>query len=296
MQHVITLIAQDGNIVPINDIVSMIEREGIKMRDSGWITRGEAYDIYVDGEVPETLKRLLEMRAHESKADLAVQPVNGREKKLLISDMDSTMIRQECIDELADMVGIKEKVAAITERAMRGDIEFEDALKERVALLKGVTVAQMQQVFDERIKLMPGARALVKTMRKRGAYTVLVSGGFSFFTARVANAIGFDTEEANVLMLQNETLTGEVREPVLGKESKRDALLNFCKERKVSPDLTIAVGDGANDALMVEAAGMGVAYHAKPRLQKAAKVRIRFCDLRALLYIQGIPRSDWAVG
>ncbi len=282
--------------MPINDIVSMIEREGIKMRDSGWITRGEAYDIYIDGEVPETLKRLLEMRAHESKADLAVQPAQGREKKLLISDMDSTMIRQECIDELADMVGIKEKVAAITERAMRGDIEFEEALKERVALLKGVTVAQMQQVFDERIKLMPGARALVKTMRKRGAYTVLVSGGFSFFTARVANAIGFDTEEANVLMLQNETLTGEVRPPVLGKESKRDALLNFCKERKVSPDLTIAVGDGANDALMVEAAGMGVAYHAKPRLQKAAKVRIRFCDLRALLYIQGIPRSDWAVG
>lgn len=282
--------------MPINDIVSMITREGMNMRDSGWITRGEAYDIFVEGEVPETLKRLLEMRAHESKADLAVQPVHGREKKLLISDMDSTMIKQECIDELAEVLGIKEKVAEITERAMRGDIEFEAALKERVALLKGITVAQMQQVFDERIKLMPGSKALVKTMRKRGAYTVLVSGGFTFFTARVANAIGFDTEEANVLLMENDILTGEVRLPVLGKESKRDALLNFCKEKRVSPELCMAVGDGANDVMMVETAGLGVAYHAKPRLQKASKVRIQFCDLRALLYIQGIPRTEWATG
>lgn len=294
MQYVITLIADKGNIVPINDIVAMIEREGLNLRDSGWITRGEAYDIIVDAEeVPDTLKRMMEMRAHESKADLVIQPLQGREKKMLISDMDSTIIQQECIDELADLLGIKEKVAAITERAMRGEIDFPAALRERVALLKGITTEQMEKLYEERITAMPGARTLVKTMRKRGAYTMLVSGGFTFFTSRVMNKIGFHADEANVLLMNGNALSGEVREPILGQEAKRDALLNVCKAKGLSPSAVIAVGDGANDVPMLQEAGLGVAYHAKPKLQRVAKMRVNFCDLTALLYAQGIGRDAW---
>lgn len=296
MQYVITLIADKGNIVPINDIVAMIEREGLNLRDSGWITRGEAYDIIVDAEeVPDTLKRMMEMRAHESKADLVIQPLQGREKKMLISDMDSTIIQQECIDELADLLGIKEKVAAITERAMRGEIDFPAALRERVALLKGITTEQMEKLYEERITAMPGARTLVKTMRKRGAYTMLVSGGFTFFTSRVMNKIGFHADEANVLLMHGNALSGEVREPILGQEAKRDALLNVCKAKGLSPSAVIAVGDGANDVPMLQEAGLGVAYHAKPKLQRVAKMRVNFCDLTALLYAQGIGRDAWVV-
>ena len=295
MRHVITMIAsKKGNIVPINDIVSMIEREGIELRSSEWLTRGEAYEIVVDKDLPDILKRMLEMRAHESKADLVVQHMDGREKKILIADMDSTMIRQECIDEIADAVGVKDKVAAITEKAMQGEIDFEDALRARVALLKGVTVAQMEQIFKQRITFTAGAKYLVQTMKKRKAHTVLVSGGFKFFTSKVAAAIGFNEDYANMLQVVDDQLTGQVIDPVLGADAKLEVLQELCRRRHVSPQKVMAVGDGANDLQMVKAAGTGVAFHAKPILQKDAQIRLRFCDLSALLYVQGIPRYDWA--
>ena len=295
MRHVITMIAsKKGNIVPINDIVSMIEREGIALRSSDWLTRGEAYEIVVDEELPPLLTRMLEMCAHESKADLVVQHLEGREKKVLIADMDSTMIRQECIDEIADAIGVKEKVAAITEKAMQGEIAFEEALRARVALLKGVTLAQMEQIYKQRITFTAGAKYLVQTMKKRKAHTVLVSGGFKFFTAKVAASIGFNEDYANMLQVDEEALTGRVIDPVLGADAKLEILQEVCRRKHTSPKKVMAVGDGANDLEMVKAAGTGVAFHAKPILQKDAQIRLRFCDLSALLYVQGIPRYEWA--
>jgi phosphoserine phosphatase len=294
MQQVITVIAsKKGNLVPINDILSMIERHDMTLQKSEWITRGEAYEIMVDKELPATLARMLEMCAHQSKADLVVQPAQGREKKLLIADMDSTMIRQECIDEMADVLGVKPQVAAITERAMQGEIGFQEALRARVALLKGVTLAQMAQIYKQRITFTAGAKYLVRTMRKRGAHTVLVSGGFTFFSERVAREIGFHESHANVLHVKNDILLGTVCDPILDAEAKQAILQRLCEKHLLPLHKAMAVGDGANDAEMVKAAGTGVAFHAKPILQKHAQIRLHFCDLSALLYVQGIPRYQW---
>jgi phosphoserine phosphatase len=225
--------------------------------------------------------------------DYVLQPMKTREKKLLIADMDSTMIAQECIDELADLVGKKKEVAAITERAMNGELDFKAALRERVALLKGLTQAQLGTVYRERITLTPGARTLVQTMKARGAYTMLVSGGFKFFTSRVGEAIGFDANEANKLEAKNGILTGKVIEPILDKESKRDSLHRAAKEKGLSLVHTLAIGDGANDLPMIKDAGLGVAYHAKPIVRADAAAQINFNDLSALLYVQGISRASW---
>ena len=225
--------------------------------------------------------------------DYVLQPLAAREKKLLISDMDSTMIAQECIDELADLVGKKSEVAAITARAMNGELDFAEALRARVALLKGMTQTQLTDVFQQRITLMPGAKMLVQTMKKRGAYTVLVSGGFKFFTNRVGAAIGFDANEANKLDAVGGVLTGKVIEPILDKNSKREALLRIAAERNIPLPATLAIGDGANDVPMLKAAGLGVAYHAKPIVRAETRAHITFNDLSALLYVQGIPPAEW---
>jgi len=232
--------------------------------------------------------------AHHAAVDAVLQPVASREKQLLISDMDSTMIRQECIDELADAVGMKPYVAAITERAMNGELDFESALRERVALLKDLPLNELERTYRERITLMPGARTLVQTMRARGARTLLVSGGFTYFTARIAEAIGFERDEANHLEVADGKLTGTVRAPILGKEAKRRSLLAAAHHYGIALERTLAVGDGANDLPMLRQAGLGVAYHAKPLVEAAAPARIRFNDLTALLYIQGIPQSEWS--
>ena len=224
--------------------------------------------------------------------DVVVQPAVNRRKKLFLADMDSTMIGQECIDELAAFAGLKEHVAAITERAMRGEIAFEPALRERVALLKGLPVTVIDEVLRDRISLTPGARTLVGTMRAHGAHAALVSGGFTLFTDRVAAMIGFDENRANKLtIIDGHKLAGTVAEPIFGRDGKRAALIELRDELGLAPHETMAVGDGANDLDMIAEAGLGVAYHAKPKVAEAAAARIDHNDLTALLYLQGY-RSD----
>lgn len=225
--------------------------------------------------------------------DWAAQPALGRKKKLLLADMDSTIITAECIDELADFVGLKDRVSAITEAAMRGDLDFEAALTERVALLKGLTEGQLSSCFEDRIQLMPGARTLVQTMKANGAYTALVSGGFTYFTRQVAAATGFDMHRANVLELKDGALTGRVIPPICGAQTKLDTLNDLTKRHALNEAGIIAVGDGANDIPMIEAAGLGIAYHAHPKTRKAATAAVRYNDLTALLYFQGYNQAEF---
>jgi len=240
-------------------------------------------------------ERLRESLAGEP-IDVVVQPDATRRKRLLIADMDSTMIGQECIDELADRVGLKARVAAITERAMRGDIAFAPALRERVALLAGLPVSVIAEVIAERIRPTPGGSVLVATMRANGAHTCLVSGGFTLFSERIAAMIGFDGNRANRLAVADGRLTGRVEEPILGREAKLAALEDLTARLGLAPAATLAVGDGANDLAMLLAAGLGVAYRAKPKVAASADARIDHADLTALLYAQGIPRADFVDG
>ena len=226
--------------------------------------------------------------------DIFVQPQANRRKKLLLADMDSTMIGQECIDELADFVGLKEKVAAITERAMRGEIAFAPALRERVSLLAGLDAGVVDKAIAERITLTPGGRALVQTMRAHGAYTALVSGGFTLFTAPIAAKIGFDENRANELLVMGGVFVGGVVEPILGKAEKLKTLLELTEQHKLTTEETMAIGDGANDLAMLEAAGLGVAYRAKPAVASAAQARVDHGDLTALLYAQGYRVQEFA--
>lgn len=223
-----------------------------------------------------------------SSIDYIAQPAANRRKKLLICDMDSTIITVECIDELADFVGKKAEVAAITERAMNGELDFAQALTERVALLAGLPESTLQRCYDERVRFTPGAKELVSAMRANGATCVLVSGGFTFFTSRVAEALGFHAHHANVLEVEGGALTGRVVPPILGKEAKLAQLEHYVNVLGMTPADVLAVGDGANDLPMLLAAGLGVAYHAKPSVQAAAHHRINHCDLRALLWAQGM--------
>jgi phosphoserine phosphatase len=227
------------------------------------------------------------------RVDMVVQRAEGRKKRLLIADMDSTMIRQECIDELADEAGVGARVADITARAMTGELDFEGALRERVGLLKGLPEAVIGQVLRDRITLMPGGKALLATMKANGAYGALVSGGFTAFTAAVAGWLGFDENRANTLHVEGGRLAGTVAEPILGKEAKLLALHEIAAQLGITPAEAIAVGDGANDLPMLKAAGTGVALHAKPRVQADCEVRVNHGDLTALLYLQGYARDEF---
>lgn len=226
--------------------------------------------------------------------DLIVQPVDGRRKKMLLADMDSTMIQQECIDELADEAGVGDRVKDITARAMNGELDFEGALTERVGLLKGLDVSVIDKVLNTRITLMPGGRELVATMRAAGGYAALVSGGFTAFTARVAEQLGFDENRANTLLSEDGRLTGDVQRPILGRQAKVDALEDIMSRLGLAESDVIAVGDGANDLGMLGRAGTGVALHAKPSVAAQCDVRINHGDLTALLYVQGYSRQDFA--
>jgi phosphoserine phosphatase len=226
--------------------------------------------------------------------DLAIQPAAGRRKQLLLADMDSTMIEQECIDELADMAGVGAYVAGITARAMNGELNFEDALRERVRLLTGLSVAVIDEVLRDRITLMPGGKVLLATMKANGAYAALVSGGFTAFTTRVAAILGFDEHRANTLLAQDGVLTGQVADPILGRAAKVQALEDITTRLGIELSQTLAVGDGANDLGMLGLAGMGVALHAKPAVAAQCSVRVNHGDLTALLYLQGYSRTEFA--
>lgn len=259
-----------------------------------WLFEGVAADIrFSSTDDIRTISDRLRQAMSDIRVDVVVQPQIDRRKKLLLADMDSTMIGQECIDELADFAGLKAHVAAITERAMRGEIEFEPALRERVALLKGLPVTVVDEVLKSRITLTPGAVELVRTMRAHGAYTCLVSGGFTLFTQRVAEMIGFQENRANQLLVEDGKLTGQVAEPILGREAKLATLVELRESFDLDNLDTMVVGDGANDLAMIEQAGTGVAYHAKPAVAAAAGVRIDHGDLTALLYMQGYKRSEF---
>ncbi len=242
-------------------------------------------------EADEGARDVIEQAMDGVDADWALLPAEGRRKSLLVADMDSTIIGCECIDELADFAGKKAEISAITERAMRGELDFEAALTERVAMLKGLPLAALQQCFDDRVRLNPGARTLVQTMRAHGARCALVSGGFTFFTSRVAQLAGFDVERANRLIDDGATLAGAVGHPILGREAKLAALM---EESANAPADAIALGDGANDLAMIKSAGLGVAYRAKPIVAAEADAKIDFTTLETALFFQGYRRAEFA--
>ena len=262
-----------------------------------WLFDEVAVDIPFAGseDIAAIVKRLREARG-DLPIDIVVQPQIDRRKKLFLADMDSTMIGQECIDELADFAGLRAHVAGITERAMRGEIAFEPALRERVALLKNLPVSVVDEVLKQRITATPGGRQLVMTMRAHGAYTCLISGGFTLFTNAVAAMIGFQENRANELKVADGKLTGEVAEPILGRAAKLATLVELRESFDLDNLDTLVVGDGANDLGMIEAAGLGVAYHAKPAVAAAAAARIEHGDLTALLYAQGYRREEFVEG
>ncbi|WGV14882.1 phosphoserine phosphatase SerB [Fuscovulum ytuae] len=262
--------------------------------DAIWLEPGVAAEFPLEAmplnrwEVWEGLQGL--------RVDLVVQAAEGRRKRVLLADMDSTMIQQECIDELADEAGVGARVAEITRRAMNGELDFESALRERVGLLQGLPVAVIDRVIRDRITLMPGGPALVATMRANGAYAALVSGGFTAFTARIAGVLGFDENRANLLNFNGDRLDGTVAEPILGRQAKVDALEDITKRLMIAESEVMAVGDGANDLGMLKRAGAGVALHAKPVVAAECDIRINHGDLTALLFIQGYRREEFVGG
>ncbi|HEX8049307.1 phosphoserine phosphatase SerB [Rhizobium sp.] len=293
MAFVATLIANPSNPVLAP---ALAERASDAVKASGlyWLADGIACDIALrDGTNLKAAEADIRAVIGSAPIDLVIQDAETRRKKLLIADMDSTMIRQECIDELAAEVGLKDKVATITARAMNGEIAFEPALRERVALLKGLPISVVDEVIAKRITLTPGGAELIATMKAKGYYAALVSGGFTVFTSRIAATLGFDEDRANILLEDNGILTGHVAEPILGKQAKIDALNDIAEKLGISTDDALAVGDGANDLGMLRLAGSGVALHAKPSVAAEAKMRIDHGDLTALLYIQGYRKSDF---
>ena len=248
------------------------------------LSPGLAFDLPVAGAGALAAARDL---ARGMDFDINLVATAQRRKKLLVADMDSTIINVECLDELADMAGLKPKIAAITEKAMRGEIEFEAALRMRVGMLKGLPLSALEKTYAQRVRLNPGARSLIATMRAHGAHTMLVSGGFGYFTERVAQAAGFHAERGNTLLDDGTALTGEIGTPILGRQAKREALEEAAAARGISLAESLAVGDGANDLDMIQKAGLGVAYHAKPVVAAAAGAAIVHNDLTALLYLQG---------
>ena len=287
MDSVLVLMAAPGSHAIGSSVVEAV-------RDLGggaplWLAEGEALEVDAFPRLPELLVELRRLPI-----DAATVSIHNRRKRLLVADMDSTMIHQECIDELGKVAGAGERIAAITAKAMRGELDFEGALRERVALLAGLDESVIRTVLEERITLMPGGRTLIATMKAHGAYTALVSGGFTAFTSQVAAAQGFDEHRANRLLVANGKLTGRVGEPILGQQAKLDSLKALAAGRGLDVADAIAVGDGANDLAMLSEAGLGVALHAKPHVQEGSLIRINHGDLTALLYLQGYRREQFA--
>ena len=268
---------------------------GARGKESRELDAGDAAasDVILEADDVAAVRTALRGPMADQQLDWCLQPLEGRRKRLLVADMDSTIINVECLDELADFAGLKAEISAITERAMRGEQAFEGALRERVAMLKGLPVDALQTAYDERVRLNPGARTLVRTMAANGARCLLVSGGVSYFTRRVAAAAGFHAERANTLGEAAGALTGLVGEPILGREAKLAALTEEARALGLPLSATLAIGDGANDLAMIEAAGLGIAYRAKPIVAAQADARVDHADLTALLYFQGYQRGDF---
>jgi phosphoserine phosphatase len=297
MRSVLTLIADPATakLTPETALVAWraLRAAGENVGDIDWLAPGIACDMALHAPPKPGLREIATMALAGRPVDAVLQNAAGRRKKLLVADMESTIIVNEMVDELAGLVGIGAEVADITRRAMNGEIGFKDALRERVALLGGLEAETLAETC-ERIVFMPGAKTLVATMRAHGARCALVSGGFRVFTGYVAPRAGFDWHYANDLVVRDGVVAGTVTEPILGREAKREALVSLCRELKLEPADTIAVGDGANDIDMIRAAGIGVAFRAKPVLKAAAPVAIDHGDLTALLYLQGYRQSEFA--
>ena len=285
---VVSLIAKPGALDPA--LVTSLQT-AFGGGSANWLAPDEAAEFAVE----ETPANFEEVRSEVAGlgVDLNILPMENRRKRLLIADMDSTMIGQECIDELADEAGVGAHVADITARAMNGELDFEAAIDERVGLLKGLPVSVIQKVLDTRITLAPGGETLLKTMKANGAYAALVSGGFVQFTSAIAAKLGFDENRANTLIENGDVLAGTVQRPILGQDAKVEALDEITARLGITPDDAVAVGDGANDLKMIHRAGMGVALHAKPTVAAAAPVKVNNGDLTSLLYLQGYAKSDF---
>lgn len=295
MNAVATLICDPSAPILNDALADGVQRALPTPATQSWLAPGIAVDLAFDAPALDhaAVDARLRDAIGDAPIDVVVQPAADRRKGLLVADMDSTMIAQECIDELAEVAGVGAHVAAITERAMRGEVAFEAALRERLALLRGVPVSAIGEIIRSRITLTPGARELVGTMRAAGAWTALVSGGFTLFTGPIAAMIGFDEHRSNELDVEGDSLAGTVRAPILGREAKRTSLIALRDRLTLSPAGTLAVGDGANDLDMLAEAGIGVAFRAKPVVAAAARARIDHADLTALLYLQGYRRTEF---
>ena len=285
----------EGSLSPsaVADAGEAAQNAGALIEHAHWLAPREAWEARFDkllaGPVLDAVRPVLA----DNWIDANVVQAENREKNLLIADMDSTIITVECIDEAAREIGVADKVVEVTERAMRGELDFEEALRSRVAHFAGADAAVLQRVWEDRIQMTPGAETMIRTMNARGAYTALVSGGFTYFTSRVARKLGFAENRANTLVIENDRLTGTVGEPILGKQAKLDALTEITSRLGIAMDESLAVGDGANDLAMIEASGLGVAFRAKPIVAEAASARIDHGNLEALLFLQGIARRDF---
>jgi len=288
-QSIVTLIAAPGQTLSAasDDISKALIAGGASCDSPMTLAENRAVDIAFDGLDEEKARQIVTKTLNDLPIDAVVQPTANRRKKLLISDMDSTMIEQECIDELADFIGKKEYVSKITERAMNGELDFKEALIKRVALLANLPETALEETYLERITMTPGGKELVAVMKKNGAVTILVSGGFTYFTNRVRDALDFDRDEANILEMASGRLSGLVKEPILDKDAKLASLNHHRQRLNLKQEQTLAVGDGANDLPMLLAAGLGVAYHAKPAVREQTKAAIHYNDLRSILYLQG---------
>jgi phosphoserine phosphatase len=290
MNPVLILIARPGSRAL--DVAALKAVRRLAPAEPEWLAEAEALEVPLVSVAPG-LEDTLRHELAGLPVDVAVVPAQNRRKRLLLADMDSTIIEQEVVDELAALAGVGPEVSAITERTMRGELAFEPALRERVALLEGLPATAIETVIRDRISFSPGGRTLVATMKAHGAFTAIVSGGFTDFTGHVAEALGFESHEANRLVIENGRLTGRVAEPVLGQTAKVEALRRLMAKLGIAADDVIAVGDGANDIAMLQLAGLGVAFHGKPAVRAAADVRIDHADLTALLYLQGYRKVEF---